>query len=169
MEGELSFGTAWRGAAQRSVVSGATRRGALRVGGSMAAAGIGLLAAACGGQPGASAPQPANLTGTLVYRDWRLRSGNPVDEAFYKAVRDGFLAKYPNAKWEQEQVDFGKVYLEKMVASAAAGTSPQAVFSSIIWARDLWEQGLLEDLGSYIAKTPSVASMPLSLRSLRLT
>jgi ABC-type glycerol-3-phosphate transport system substrate-binding protein len=154
---EMSPGAAWSGAAHGPATRGSTRRGVLRVGGSTAAAAVAVLAAACGGQPGASAPKPANLSGTLVYRDWRLRSGNPVDEAFYKAVRDGFLAKYPNAKWEQEQVPFGTEYLQKMVASAAAGTSPQAVFSSIIWARDLWEQGLLEDLGPYVAKTPSVA------------
>jgi multiple sugar transport system substrate-binding protein len=157
MDGELGTGGVESGATHRLVARGGTRRGVMRVGGGLAAAGVAMLAAACGGQPSASAPKPANLSGTLVYRDWRLRSGNPVDEAFYKAVKDGFLAKYPNAKWEQEQVDFGKVYLEKMVASAAAGTSPQAVFSSIIWARDLWEQGLLEDLGPYVAKTPSVA------------
>ena len=134
-----------------------TRRGAVRLGGELAAGGAVMLAAACAGQSGGGAPKPANLSGTLVYRDWRLRSGNPLDEGFYRAVREGFLARYPNAKWEQEQVPFGTEYLEKMVASAAAGTSPQAVFSSIIWARDLWEQGLLEDLGPYIAKTPSVA------------
>lgn len=135
----------------------ATRRRAVAIGGGLVGAVAATVTAACGGGDGLSpARPPAKLSGTLVYRDWRLRSGNPVDEAFYKAVKDGFLAKYPDAKFEQEQVPFGTEYLEKLVASAAGGTSPQAVFSSIIWARDLWEQGVLEDLGPYIARTASV-------------
>jgi multiple sugar transport system substrate-binding protein len=136
---------------------GTTRRSALRAGlgagGVLAAVAVGACEPAAGG----GAPDASRLSGTLVYRDWRLRVGNPVDESFYKAVQDGFAAKYPNVRWEQEQVPFGTEYLEKMVSSAAAGTSPHAVFSSIIWARDLWEQGLLEDLGPYIGRTPSVA------------
>jgi multiple sugar transport system substrate-binding protein len=87
--------------------------------------------------------------------DWRL-GGSPADEQFYKTVRDGFVAKYPDVKWEQIQADFGKVYLEKIVAMAAGGTPPDVIFSSIIWGRDLWSDGLLEDLGPYIARTASV-------------
>jgi multiple sugar transport system substrate-binding protein len=135
----------------------ATRRRALTIGGGLVGVVAATFTAACGvgGQP-SPAGSPAKLSGTLVYRDWRLRSGVPVDEAFYKAVREGFTAKYPDVKFEQEQVPFGAEYLEKLVASAAAGTSPQAVFCSVSWGRDLWAQGLLEDLGPYIARTPSV-------------
>src|SRR5688572_7118125 len=135
---------------------GTSRRQAIGTG--LGAGGVlaGMLAA-CGPGQGGGPQQPAKLSGTLVYRDWRLRAGIAIDESFYKAVKDGFIAKYPDVKWEQEQVPFGKEYLEKMVASAAAGTSPHAVFSSIIWARDLWEQGLLEDLGPYVGRTASVA------------
>jgi multiple sugar transport system substrate-binding protein len=128
-----------------------------------AVAGVGALGLALtgcgplGGGGGAGQPAGGAVRGTVVYRDWRLRAGNPVDEAFYKAVRDGFQAKHPEVKFEQEQVPFGKEYLEKFVASTAADTPQDAVFSSIIWARDFWEQGLLEDLGPYIARTPSVA------------
>ena len=138
--------------------SSTTRRRVLGYGGALAGGVAGALAAACGSGTTSGQPQSpaAKLSGTLTYRDWRLRAGNPVDEAFFKAVKDGFLAKYPDVKWEQEQVPFGTEYLQKMVSSAAAGTSPQAVFCSVIWGRDLWEQGLLEDLGPYIAKTASV-------------
>ena len=136
---------------------GATRRRVLGLAAGTSGAAAVLLGAACGTTASTAKSGPAKLSGTLTYRDWRLRAGNPVDEAFYKAVQDGFVAKNPGVKWEQEQVPFGKEYLEKMVSSAAAGTSPQAVFSSIIWARDLWEQGLLEDMGPYIARAPSVA------------
>lgn len=142
----MSLIQARRGVTRRHIIGTGVGMGGVLAGGLMG----------CGPLPG-GAPPPAKLSGTLVYRDWRLRAGNPVDENFYKAVKDGFIAKYPDVKWDQEQVPFGKEYLEKMVASAAAGTSPHAVFSSIIWARDLWEQGLLEDLGPYIGRTPSVA------------
>jgi ABC-type glycerol-3-phosphate transport system substrate-binding protein len=136
---------------------GATRRQAFQAAAGLTGTAAAALGAACGPLPEAAQPAAGKPSGTLTYRDWRLRAGNPVDEAFYKAVRDGFVAKYPDVKWEQEQVPWGKEYLEKLIASAAAGTSPQAVFSSVIWGRDLWEQGLLEDLGPYIARTPAVA------------
>src|SRR4029453_998644 len=64
----------------------------------------------------------------------------------------------PEVKFEQEQVPFGKEYLEKFVASMAADTPQDAVFSSIICARASWEQGLLEDLGSYVGRPPAVAA-----------
>jgi multiple sugar transport system substrate-binding protein len=136
---------------------GATRRQAFQAAAGLTGAAAAALTSACGPLPGGAQPAAGKLSGTLTYRDWRLRAGNPVDEAFFKAVRDGFVAKYPDVKWEQEHVPWGKEYLEKLIASAAAGTSPQVVFSSVIWGRDLWEQGLLEDLGPYIARTPSVA------------
>ena len=116
-----------------------------------------LLATACDAPGAARKPTAAKIGGTLVYRDWRLRAGNAVDEAFFKAVKDGFLAKHPEVRFEQENVPFGAPYLEKFVSSAAADQPQDVVFSSIIWGRDLWEQGLLEDLGPYVARTPSVA------------
>ncbi|HEX2038076.1 MAG TPA: extracellular solute-binding protein [Chloroflexota bacterium] len=137
----------------------ATRRAAVRRGAWLAAAlATAPIGAACA--PGGGPGQPAGggkPAGRVAYMDWRLRAGNPIDEAFFKEVREGFLAKYPEVRWEQLQVDWGKTYLEKLISSAAADDLPDAVFSSIIWARDLWEQGLLEDLGPYIARTPSVA------------
>lgn len=134
-----------------------SRRGVLGHGARAAGGVAAALLAACGPVAAPGKPAAGKVSGPVIYRDWRLRSGNPVDEAFYKTVRDGFLAKYPDVKWEQEQVPFGQEYLEKFVASAAAGTAPQVVFSSVIWARDWWEAGVLEDLGPYIARTASVA------------
>ncbi|MBI3971604.1 MAG: extracellular solute-binding protein [Chloroflexi bacterium] len=122
-----------------------------------ALAGAAAAATACGPLQGPAKAPTGKISGTVIYRDWRLRAGNPVDEAFYKAVREGFVAKYPDVKFEQEQVPWGKDYLEKFVSSAAADTPQDVVFSSIIWGRDLWAQGLLEDLGPYVARTPSVA------------
>jgi ABC-type glycerol-3-phosphate transport system substrate-binding protein len=145
----------------RPGTGGATRRRALGHGAALAGGAAALFAAACGpgGPPGAGGPAgpSAKLSGTVVYRDWRLRAGNALDEAFYTAVKDGFAGKYPGVKVEQEQVPWGKEYLEKFIAVAAADTAQDVVFSSIIWGRDFWEQGLLEDLGPYIARTPAVA------------
>lgn len=93
--------------------------------------------------------------GSLTYMDWRLGS-SPEDKAFYNAVRDGFLAKYPNVKWQQLQVDWGTPYLEKFTAMAAADTPPDVLFASIIWGQSWWVQGFLGDLGPYVARTSSV-------------
>jgi multiple sugar transport system substrate-binding protein len=117
--------------------------------------------AACGPAGGGAGgggerPATAKVSGPLTYLDWRL-GGSPADEHFYKTVRDGYVAKHPEVKFEQLQVEWGKVYLEKLVTMTAGGTPPDVIFSSIIWGRDLWADGLLEDLGPYIARTPSVA------------
>jgi ABC-type glycerol-3-phosphate transport system substrate-binding protein len=136
--------------------SGPTRRRVFRQAAGLAGVTAAAFAGACAPLPGAG--QPARkIGGALIYRDWRLRAGNPVDEAFYKAVKDGFLAKFPEVKWEQEQVPWGQPYLEKFISAAAADAQADVVFCSVIWGRDLWEQGLLEDLGPYIARTPSLA------------
>ena len=155
-EAEVQGGAACARADGGKSAGGMTRR---RV---VAGAGLAMAApavlAACGA-PGATsggAPKAANLSGPLTYMDWRL-GGSPLDEQFYKTVKDGFMAKNPNVKVEQLQTDFGTPYLEKIVSLTAGGTPPDVIFSSIIWGRDLWSDGLLEDLGPYIAKTPSVA------------
>lgn len=138
----------------------ATRRRAMQSAAVLAVAAPGALAAACGASAGSGGgeakPPTTKLSGALSYMDWRL-GGSPTDEMFYKTVREGFIAKNPDVKFEQMQVEFGKVYLEKLVTMSAGGTPPDVVFSSIIWGRDLWADGLLEDLGPYIARTPSVA------------
>ncbi|MGH2367082.1 MAG: ABC transporter substrate-binding protein, partial [Chloroflexota bacterium] len=137
--------------------SSVTRRRLLGGAAAVAAVAPAALAAACGsGEIGGAKPPTAKVGGAVTYMDWRL-GGSPADEQFYKTVRDGFVAKYPDVKWEQLQVEWGKVYLEKLVTMTAGGTPPDVIFSSIIWGRDLWSEGLLEDLGPYIARTPSVA------------
>lgn len=116
------------------------------------------LLAACGAPAtGGGAPTAKKVSGALTYMDWRL-GGSPLDEQFYKAVSDGFVAKNPEVKFEQLQTAFGTPYLEKIVSMTAGGTPPDVIFSSIVWGRDLWSDGLLEDLGPYIARTPSVAA-----------
>ena len=137
---------------------GATRRQAFRAAAGLTGAATATLAGACGplpqsGQPGGA---KAKVSGSVTYMDWRL-GGSPADELFYRTVRDGFVTKYPEVKWEQLQAEWGTVYLEKIVSMSAAGTPPDVIFSSIIWARDWWSDGLLEDLGPYVARTPSVA------------
>lgn len=143
-------------AIQDGAASSMTRR--RFVGRSALAFGAPAVLAACGA-PGATsggAPKAAKVTGTVTYMDWRL-GGSPLDEQFYKTVKDGFVMKNPEAKVEQLQTEFGTPYLEKIVSMTAGGTPPDVIFSSIIWGRDLWSDGLLEDLGPYIAKTPSLA------------
>jgi ABC-type glycerol-3-phosphate transport system substrate-binding protein len=122
------------------------------------AAWAGVLTAAVGCAPGESrgGPDRSMLAGTLTYMDWRL-GNSPIDEVWYNAMRDGFLAKVPSAKWEQQQVPWGPTYVEKVVAQAVGGTPPDVIFVDARWGRDWWVDGLLEDLGPYTAKFPSVA------------
>ncbi|HEY8741790.1 MAG TPA: extracellular solute-binding protein, partial [Chloroflexota bacterium] len=45
---------------------------------------------------------------------------------------------------------------QKFIASALAGDPPDASFTSVIYGRDMYDQGLLADQDSYIAKAPDV-------------
>jgi ABC-type glycerol-3-phosphate transport system substrate-binding protein len=139
-------------AIQDGAASSVTRR--RFVGQSALAFGAPAVLAACGA-PGATsggAPKATKVSGTVTYMDWR-QGGSPLDEQFYKTVKDGFVMKNPEVKVEQLQTEFGTPYLEKIVSMTAGGTPPDVIFSSIVWGRDLWSDGLLEDLGPYRAST----------------
>ncbi|MCJ7736051.1 MAG: extracellular solute-binding protein, partial [Anaerolineae bacterium] len=63
----------------------------------------------------------------------------------------------PGAKIEFEFVGFGADYIAKVMADTAAGTPPDLLHSSIIWARDFYDRGILLDLDDYIAPVAELA------------
>ena len=133
-----------------------TRRAQLSAVGALA----GLVAlAACGVSPAAPAPAGApakTMQGPLRYRTWWAPT-TAAHQTWWDFVKPDFEARFPGASLELEFVPFGEMF-EKFVASVVGGDVPDAMHSSIVWGRDFWDQGALEDLSPYVARDASLAA-----------
>ena len=117
-----------------------------------------LLAAGCG----------AGSDKTAV-RAWDWLS--PVEgermAAFFHGLERTYEADHPDVDLRYQHIPFGAPYMQKIMASMAAEKPPDCLHSSIIWANDLYERGVLRDLRPYIEKTPEMADdvwLPAALR-----
>lgn len=90
---------------------------------------------------------------TLRYRSWHAPAQSEGDAAWYEWLSEN----YTNATIEYENVPFGAEYIQKVLADSAAGTPPDLLHSSIIWAREFYDRGVLLDLDDYIANVPELA------------
>ena len=52
---------------------------------------------------------------------------------------------------------FGAEYIQKVLADSAAGSPAELLHSSIIWAREFYDRGVLLDLNDYLATVPELA------------
>ncbi|CAN5413241.1 sugar ABC transporter substrate-binding protein [soil metagenome] len=126
----------------------------------MTVAATAVAACAAPGAPGApaattgGAASPAGETVTLRYRTWHARASSAGDGAWY----DWLTANYKDAKIEYEFVPFGAEYIQKVLADSAAGTPPDLLHSSIVWAREFYDRGVLLDLDDFISSTPALAA-----------
>lgn len=141
-----------------------SRRGFLRFAG--LTAGAATLAACAGAAPApaapesgaTSAPAPAAAEAiTLRYRSWHSRDQSLGDAAWYDWLAENYAAENPGVKVEYEFVAFGSEYIQKVLADSAAGTPPEVLHSSIIWARDFYDRGVLLDLNDFIDAVPELA------------
>jgi multiple sugar transport system substrate-binding protein len=111
------------------------------------------------GQPaaesGGAAANPADLT--LRYRSWHSAGASEGDAAWYEWLETNYPEASGGTQVEFEFVPFGAEYLQKVLADSAAGTSPDLLHSSIIWAREIYDRGVLLDLDDYIADVPELA------------
>ena len=138
-----------------------------------AATGGFLLLAACGGAatgeampkeemkepeaPKEEAKQPEMEKITLVFRDWRSVGQTPTTwDQWFIWASDTFREMNPQVEnIEYTRVPFGE-NVSKLTTEAAARVVPDVMHSSIIWARDLWDNGLLSDLTPHLAAAPDV-------------
>ena len=90
---------------------------------------------------------------TLRYRTWHAPAQSAGDAAWYEWLSDNYTA----ATIEYENVPFGAEYIQKVLADSAAGTPPDLLHSSIIWAREFYDRDVLLDLDDYIANVPELA------------
>ncbi|MDE2817220.1 MAG: substrate-binding domain-containing protein [Chloroflexota bacterium] len=139
-----------------------------------AATGGFLLLAACGGAgtgeampkeemkeaeaPKEEAKQPEMEKITLVFRDWRAVGDTPTTwDQWFIWASDTFREMNPQVEnIEYTRVPFGE-NVAKLTTEAAARVVPDVMHSSIIWARDLWDNGLLTDLSAHTATAPDIA------------
>lgn len=102
---------------------------------------------------GSEAEAPAAAGATLRYRTWHAPAQSEGDAAWYEWLSENYTA----ATIEYETVPFGAEYIQKVLADSAAGTPPDLLHSSIIWAREFYDRDVLLDLDDYIADVPDLA------------
>jgi multiple sugar transport system substrate-binding protein len=122
--------------------------------GALALAACVAPAAPSGGAETGPAESGAAEGATLRYRTWHAGAQSSGDQAWYDWLSENYTA----ATLEYEFVPFGPEYIQKVLADSAAGTPPDLLHSSIIWAREFYDRGVLLDLDDYIANVPELAA-----------
>jgi ABC-type glycerol-3-phosphate transport system substrate-binding protein len=107
--------------------------------------------------PKEEAKQPEMEKITLVFRDWRAVGQTPTTwDQWFIWADETFREMNPQVESiEYTRVPFGE-NVAKLTTEAAARVVPDVMHSSIIWARDLWDNGLLTDLTPHLAAAPDV-------------
>jgi multiple sugar transport system substrate-binding protein len=92
---------------------------------------------------------------TIVMQSWWSPSIGLPFQAWDEHIRT-FTKTSPWVKIEVQYVPWSDM-IKKYLAGVAAGDVPDVFHSSIAFARDLWDQGTLEELSEYIKTTPDMA------------
>lgn len=103
-----------------------------------------------GSQPAGSTGagfDPSTISGEVTLGAWE---SSPAEGEALKAALDGFAAKYPNIKVNQETV--AGDYRVQMVTNFGAGTAPDLFYVNAEYAPEWMAEGFLEPLDDYIAK-----------------
>ncbi|HEV8633697.1 MAG TPA: extracellular solute-binding protein [Chloroflexota bacterium] len=108
-------------------------------------------------KPTAAAPAGAKEGATLTVWDWWNPSQAKSLGDWFDWVSQSFAQKKSGTKVEFQFVPFGTEYVQKLLAAFAAGNPPDAYHSSIIWARDFYDRGVLTELDAFLAQTPELA------------
>lgn len=139
--------------------TGMERRQFLSLAGKAAlVAGVGSLAG--GALAGCSTPQSAKGGGAkgktkIKYWDWWTPSSSPSFQTYFDWLKSGFEAKNPNIQVEMQFVPFDS-YQQKLITAFASGEAPDVFHCSVGWATDLWRQGVLLQLDSFISGAKEV-------------
>jgi multiple sugar transport system substrate-binding protein len=113
--------------------------------------------AAPAGEAAPAAPKAAEAAVTLRYRTWHTPEASVGDKAWFDWLAENYPKDAGGTKVEFEYLPWGTDYLQKALADAAAGTPPDLLHSSIIWARELYDRGVLLELNDYLANVPELA------------
>ncbi|HEU5317796.1 MAG TPA: sugar ABC transporter substrate-binding protein [Chloroflexota bacterium] len=116
-----------------------------------------LSALAACGAPRSEAPAQTRPAGKLEFYDWWLPASSPLQDAWWKFVKEDFERKNPGVTVEFNFISGTSGVRDKLKTAAAADTPPDGSHASVAFVRSLWDAGLLEDLTPYAAKTPDVS------------
>ncbi len=100
---------------------------------------------------------PAAEAVTLRYRTWHSPEASLGDKAWFDWLSENYPNDSGGTQIQYEFLGFGAEYLQKALADSAAGSPVDLLHSSIIWARELYDRGVLLDLNPYIANVPALA------------
>ncbi len=95
--------------------------------------------------------KPKQITGEVVHWDFWGRGYSELEGRWQDFLKEDFEAKHPGLKLKYVEVPFGNEFVQKVVAAHAAGSSADAVRSSVVWGRDFWDLGVLQPLNDLIA------------------
>jgi len=90
----------------------------------------------------------------LTVMDWKINETEQT-QAWFQYVKERFEAEHPGVRVEYLPVNWEEVR-EKLLTGLAAGTAPDVVALSIVWARELYEMGALLPLNDLIARSPEI-------------
>lgn len=90
----------------------------------------------------------------LTVMDWKI-SETEQTQRWFQYVKERFEAAHPGVVVEYLPVEWGEVR-ERLLTGLAAGTAPDVVSLSIVWARELYDMGALLPLNDWIARTPEL-------------
>jgi len=119
---------------------------------------LATLLAGCGGV--------SDKTELRVWDWWSPVEGEKMRE-YFRVVEDTFERERPGVDLRFQHIPFGPQYIQKIMASMAAGRPPDCLHASIIWANDLYERGVLSDLRPFVECTPEMSDqvwLPAALR-----
>jgi multiple sugar transport system substrate-binding protein len=120
-----------------------------------------MLAAACttatAPVPAVGDTAPATEAVKLRFRTWVSSATSPLDGAWYDWLTEHFSEDHEGSSIEFEFVPFGTEYIQKLLADVAAGSPPDLLDSSIIWARDFYDRGVLLELNDFLNLEPELA------------
>lgn len=107
-------------------------------------------------KPAAAKPAAQEATTLAVWDWWNPSQAKSLGD-WFNWVSESFAQKQPGVTVEFLFVPFGTEYVQKLLASFASGTPPDALHSSIVWARDFYDRGVLLELDDYLRQTPELA------------
>ena len=105
----------------------------------------------------AAMEKPQLATGEVVHWDFWGRGYSELEGRWQDFLKEDFEAKNPGLKLKYVEVPFGGEFVQKVVAAHAAGSSADAVRSSVVWGRDFWDLGILQPLNPLIATDPEMS------------
>jgi multiple sugar transport system substrate-binding protein len=91
---------------------------------------------------------------TITVMDWRIHSTTTM-QAYYGWLKETYERQNPDVEVEYIQVTMNNL-LDRLLTGVVTDTAPDVVHLSMLWARDLFEEGVIMDLTDLVKKTPEL-------------